>query len=111
MTAKDSKSSRETPSALTESEKELGARGDLQMSPELMRDLARKAAEILVERNERLPGEDAWEGDFRQGLEEELLKDPPEDGRPMAVWVLERFTPGRPARDRRTNGIHRPHER
>ena len=86
--AGDSKRSKETPSALTESEKESGAGGDLQMSPELMRDLARKAAEILVERNERLPGEDAWEGDFRQGLEEELLKDPPEDGRPAAE-VLE----------------------
>ena len=70
------------------SEKESEASTALQMAPELMLDLARKAAEILVERNERLPGEDAWEGDFRQGLEEELLKDPPEDGRPAAE-VLE----------------------
>ena len=53
-----------------------------------MLDLARKAAEILVERIERLPGEDAWEGDFRQGLEAQLLENPPEDGRPAAE-VLE----------------------
>ena len=58
------------------------------MAPELMLDLARKAAEILVERTERLPEENAWDGDFRQGLEEQLLADPPEDGRP-AVEVIE----------------------
>ena len=70
------------------SEKESGASTALQMTPELMLDLARKAAEILVERTERLPGEDAWEGDFRQGLEEQLLENPPENGRPAAE-VLE----------------------
>ena len=84
----DSGRNREIPSALTESEKESGASTALQMAPELMLDLARKAAEILVERIERLPGEDAWEGDFRQGLEEQLLENPPEDGRPAAE-VLE----------------------
>ena len=61
----DSERSRGTHSASTESEKKSGAGGDLQMSPELMRDLARQTAEILVERIERLPGGDAWEGDFR----------------------------------------------
>ena len=70
------------------SEKESGASTALQMAPELMLDLARKAAEILVERTEHLPGEDAWEGDFRQGLEEQLLENPPENGRPAAE-VLE----------------------
>ncbi len=87
----DSERSRETHSAPTESEKKSGAGGDLQMPPELMRDLARQAAEILVERIERLPGDDAWEGDFRQGLEEQLLEDPPEDGR-AAAEVLEQVT-------------------
>ena len=77
-----------TPDASTENESGTGTRDDLQMAPELMLDLARKAAEILVERIERLPGEDAWEGDFRQGLEDQLLEDPPEDGRPAAE-VLE----------------------
>ncbi len=63
-------------------------RSDLQMAPEQMLALARKAAELLVERIERLPGRDAWEGDFRQGLEDQLLEEPPEAGRP-AVEVLE----------------------
>ncbi len=80
-----------TPDISTETASDTGAGSDLQMAPELMLDLARKAAEILVERTERLPGEDAWEGDFRQGLEEQLLKDPPEDGRPAAA-VLEQVT-------------------
>ena len=62
---------------------------DLQMAPALMRDLARQAAEFLVERIESLPGADAWEGDFRQVLEDQLMEDPPEDGRPAAE-VLER---------------------
>ena len=62
---------------------------DLQMAPQLMLDLARKAAELLVKRTESLPGEDAWEGDFRQALEDQLLEDPPEDGRPPTE-VLER---------------------
>ena len=84
----DSEKSRETHSAATESEKKSGAGSDLQMAPELMLDLARQAAEILVERIKSLPGDDAWEGDFRQGLEEQLLEDPPEDGRPAAA-VLE----------------------
>ncbi len=72
----------ETQSVSTESENKPGTGGELQMTPEQMLDLARKAAEILVERMERLPGEDAWEGDFRQELEDQLLKDPPEDLRP-----------------------------
>ena len=70
-----------------------GANGEgsdgLQMAPELMLDLARKAAELVVERIENLPGEGAWDGDFQQILEQELLEDPPEDGRPAAE-VLER---------------------
>ena len=65
------------------------ARGDLQMAPELMLDLARKAAELVVERIEGLPGEHAWDGDFQQALEKQLLADPPEDGR-SAEEVLER---------------------
>ena len=79
----------EAPDASTKNESGTGARDDLQMAPELMLDLARKAAEFLVERIERLPGGDAWEGDFRQVLEDQLLEDPPEAGRPPAE-VLER---------------------
>ena len=80
--------SEETHAASAGSEKEPGTDGELRMTPEQMLDLARKAAEILVERMERLPGEDAWEGDFRKEFEDQLLKDPPEDRRP-AVEVLE----------------------
>ena len=63
-------------------------RDGLQMPPERMLDLARKAAELLVARIESLPGENAWEGDFREVLEDRLMEDPPEDGRP-AEEVLE----------------------
>ena len=63
-------------------------RGDLQMAPELMLDLARKAAELLVARIENLPGEGAWDGEFRRELEDQLMEEPPEDGRP-AVEVME----------------------
>ena len=63
--------------------------GDLQMSREQMLDLGQKALELLVERIESLPGENAWEGEFRQVLEDQLLEDAPEDGRPAAE-VMER---------------------
>ncbi len=74
----------------SEAKRELSDETDnsFQMAPELMLDLARKAAELVVERIETLPGEDAWDGEFRQGLEKQLLEDPPEDGRPP-VEVIE----------------------
>ena len=62
---------------------------DLRMAPEEMLDLARRASELLVERIETLPGEGAWDGDFQQELEKQLMEAPPEEGRP-AVEVLER---------------------
>ena len=64
-------------------------RDGLQMAPELMLDLARKAAELLVERIESLPGEYAWDGEFKQELIDRLMENPPEDGRPAAE-VIER---------------------
>ena len=54
----------------------------LQMPPEVMLDLARKAAELLVNRIHNLPGEGAWDGEFREGLLATLMEDPPEQGRP-----------------------------
>ena len=54
------------------------------MAPELMLDLARKAAELLVERIESLPGENAWDGEFKQGLVDQLMEAPSEAGRPAA---------------------------
>ena len=63
--------------------------GDLQMSRTQMLDLGQKALELVVERMENLPGENAWEGEFRQILEDQLMEDAPEDGRPAAE-VIER---------------------
>ena len=63
--------------------------GDLQLPPDEMIGLAHKAAEILVERITTLPEENAWEGEFRQVLEDQLLEDPPESGR-TAGEVIER---------------------
>ena len=87
----DSERSGRTPSAPTESEKKSRAGSDLQMAPELMLDLAHKAVELVVEWTERLPGENAWDGDFRRSLEDQLLKGPPEAARPPAE-VLEQAT-------------------
>ena len=63
--------------------------GDLGMSREQMLDLGQKALELVVERIQSLPGENAWDGEFRQVLEDRLLEDPPEDGR-AAAEVIER---------------------
>ena len=69
---------------------EENSRGDdLRMAPEEMLDLARRAAELLVERSENLAGEGAWDGDFQNELEKQLMEAPPEEGRP-AMDVLER---------------------
>ena len=81
----------ETPSASPKYESEAGheAHDGLRMAPGLMLDLARRAAELLVERIEGLPKESAWEGDFQQILADRLMEDPPESGQPAAE-VLER---------------------
>ena len=65
------------------------AASNLRMSPELMLDLARKVSELVAERIENLPGENAWEGEVRQALDDQLFKDRPEDSQP-AVDVIER---------------------
>ncbi len=51
--------------------------------------LAGKAAELAVARIESLPRENAWDGEFQEGLERILLEKPPEEGRP-AEEVLQR---------------------
>ena len=61
----------------------------LQMAPEEMRELAHQVVEILIERSARLPGERAWEGDFKDALSHQLDEDPPETGRP-AREVIDR---------------------
>ena len=60
----------------------------LRMPRGAMLELAHQAAEMLVDWNDDLPGKGAWDGDFRQALEDELEADPPERGRP-AREVLE----------------------
>ena len=65
-----------------------GIRDDLRMEPELMLDLARRAAELLVARIEDLSAENAWDGEFKQTLDHQLMADPPEQGRPP-VEVIE----------------------
>ena len=61
----------------------------LQMTPEMMRELAHHVTEILIERRKRLPDERAWEGDFKDALAAQLNEDPPETGRP-AREVIDR---------------------
>ena len=57
-------------------------RDDLALAPEQMLDLARRAAELLVERIQDLPGESAWDGEFKQVLDHQLMAAAPEQGRP-----------------------------
>ncbi len=61
--------------------------GDLSMSPEAMLELARRAAELLVARTEKLLDEGAWDGEFRRELSDRLMKAPPEEGRPAGEVV------------------------
>ena len=71
-------------------ENETGATpGDLQMTSSEMRDLTQKVADLVLDRYEGLPAEPAWDGEFRLELEDQLMEDPPEDGR-SAEEVFER---------------------
>ena len=53
----------------------------LQMSPSAMLDLAAKATDALVRRDEELGQKEAWDGEFQEGLADKLMHDPPEGGR------------------------------
>ena len=64
-------------------------RSELELPPGEMLDLARRAAELVVERLDRLPAEPAWRGGTRAELEAVLREPAPESGRPAAE-VLER---------------------
>ena len=52
-----------------------------------MLELGQMTLELLVARSGNLANEGAWEGDFRTGLQEQLLKNPPEEGRPPAEVI------------------------
>ncbi len=77
----------------------------LQMTADTMRELAHHVADLLIERNVRLPSERAWEGDFRDALADRLDEDPPEAGRP-AREVIDRA-----ARDVLSNTLRLDHPR
>ena len=62
--------------------KEKTKRNDLGMTPEAMQRLAAKATDVLVERISSLGNAKAWDGEFREILEEQLGGPPPEAGRP-----------------------------
>ena len=63
------------------------ALGDLQMPPDEMLDLAHRVAEILVERIKKLPQDNAWEGEFRQVLDDQVSVEPPEEGQSAAEVI------------------------
>ena len=52
------------------------------MSPQSMRQLGTAAMELLIERIGGLGDAKAWDGEFRQVLQDSLKWAPPEDGRP-----------------------------
>ena len=68
-------------------------RDDLSLAPEEMLDLARRAAELLVERIQDLPDGSAWDGEFKQVLDHQLMAAPPEEGRPP-MEVIEQAAKG-----------------
>ena len=67
---------------------EKSERTELGMTPQARRRLAARATEVLVDRIGGLDGGNAWDGEFRKVLEEQLGGPPPEGGRP-AEAVLE----------------------
>ena len=65
----------------------------LHLSRQEMLDLASNVTEILVDRIKALPAEDAWDGEFRQELDDLLMQPAPEGGRPAAE-VIEQAASG-----------------
>ena len=66
-----------------------GQASDLTMTPRSMRELGVAAMELLIERIDGLGEAKAWDGEFRQVLQDGLESAPPEVGRP-AEEVLRR---------------------
>ena len=66
-----------------------GGRSELEMSPEQMMASAQRAAELVIERIQKLPEEPAWRGGSRAELEAIMREEPPEEGRPSHE-VIER---------------------
>ena len=53
----------------------------LTMTPQQMRSLAKRATEVLIDHHTKLGSSRAWDGEFREILENELGGPPPESGR------------------------------
>ena len=66
-----------------------GGRSELEMSPEQMMASAQRAAELVIERIQKLPAERGWRGGARAELEAIMREEPPEEGRPSHE-VIER---------------------
>ena len=80
----------------TRNEAETAMASGLRMEPELMLELGQRTLELLVGRSTNLAKEGAWEGDFRKGLEDQLLENPPEEGRTpedVIEWALRDILP------------------
>lgn len=73
------------PNAATPSGKTIDS---LRMSDAAAMELANRATQLILDWNNELRKNSAWEGDFRQILQDEFIADPPEQGRP-AMEVLE----------------------
>ena len=69
---------------MTETDRSRGAPAHegLEMTPEQMRDLAQLTVDFLIDHIQKLPAQNAWDGDFQEQLAGQLLEDPPEDGHP-----------------------------
>ncbi len=63
----------------------------LSMSREEMLNLTNRVSEILVDHNLTLASQDAWDGEFSDGIAKNFMTDPPEDGRNIDE-VLEQAT-------------------
>ena len=62
--------------------------GGLQLTPDEMRQLAARVTDVLIERNSDLDSSNAWDGEFREVLEQQFGGPPPE-GERAADDVLE----------------------
>ena len=71
------------------SPKKEGQPSQLTMTPEAMRQLGTAALELLIARIDGLGQAIAWDGEFRQVLEDRLDLAPPEDGRPAEEVLLQ----------------------
>ena len=61
--------------------------GDLEMTPEAMRESARRVVDLLVDRAETLRDSRPWDGEFARVLAERFHQPPPEEGREVSEVI------------------------